>query len=140
MNLGKRQEIFMRLLPRLIDKAHELNFEIRGGSLFRDPRLHGHKGFPDIMTWLEANYPVAYEAAKAAGYSAYGSRTSLHKDKCAIDLNLRNTRTSRGPSGMVWSTEGHRELGEWWEQQHELCRWGGHFQDGNHYEFTPPKE
>lgn len=31
----------MRLLPRLIDKAHELGFEIRGGDLFRDPRLHG---------------------------------------------------------------------------------------------------
>lgn len=31
------------------------------------------------------------------------------------------------------STEDHRALGEWWEQQHELCRWGGRFSDGNHY-------
>lgn len=30
MTLGDKQELFMRLLPRLIDKAHELGFEIRG--------------------------------------------------------------------------------------------------------------
>ena len=31
MKLGEKQELFMRLLPRLIYKAHELGFEIRGG-------------------------------------------------------------------------------------------------------------
>ena len=31
MKLGEKQELFMRLLPRLIDKAHEL-----GGGV-RDP-------------------------------------------------------------------------------------------------------
>lgn len=41
MKLGEKQELFMCLLPRLIDKAHELGFEIRGGDLFRDPRVHG---------------------------------------------------------------------------------------------------
>lgn len=44
MKLGEKQELFMRLLPRLIDKAHELGFEIRGGDLFRDPRVHGQMG------------------------------------------------------------------------------------------------
>ena len=29
----RKQELFMRLLPRLIDKAHELGFEIRGGVI-----------------------------------------------------------------------------------------------------------
>jgi len=33
------------------------------------------------------------------------------------------------------STEDHRPFGEWWEQLHELCRWGGRFRDGNHYSF-----
>lgn len=41
MRLGAKQELFMRLLPALICKAHELGFEIRGGDLFRDPRVHG---------------------------------------------------------------------------------------------------
>jgi hypothetical protein len=108
MRLGDRQELFMRLLPRLIDKAHELGFEIRGGDLFRDPRAHGEFGDDD---------------------GPYGKSNSNHKLKCAIDLNLRHPQ-----HGMVWSTEGHRELGEWWNEQHELCRWGGAFNDGNHYE------
>ena len=119
----------MRLLPRLIDKAHELGFEIRGGSLLRDERLHGKKGFPDIMTWLETNHPEVAAEAETAGYKAYGSRVSLHKDKCAIDLNLRFA-----DGDMVYRTDDHAQLGQWWEEQHAMCRWGGRFNDGNHYE------
>ncbi len=105
MSLGKKQELFMRLLPRLIDKAHELGFEIRGGDLFRSPRVFGYVG-------------------ESKGY---GHKRSGHKLKLAIDLNLFK-------DGKYMSeTEDHRELGEWWEQQHELCRWGGRFNDGNHY-------
>ena len=55
---------------------------------------------------------------------------SLHVSKLAIDLNLfRDGRYLR-------STESHRPLGEWWEKQHDLCRWGGWFGDGNHYSLT----
>ena len=106
MKLGEKQELFMRMLPRLIDKAHDLGFEIRGGDLFRDPRVHGELG-------------------EKLGY---GHKNSNHKNKLAIDINLRVR-----DGGMVTSTEGHRVLGEWWEKQHELCRWGGRFADGNHY-------
>ena len=130
LKLGARQEAFSRLIPKLYAKAFELGFEIRTGSAFRDPRLHGHKGYPDLMTWLDLEYPEIAKLAIESGYRAYGSRVSLHKDKCAIDLNLRDP-----DKGMVYSTEGHRELGEWWEQQHPMCRWGGRFNDGNHYEF-----
>ncbi len=106
MKLGKKQELFMRLLPRLIDKAHELGFEIRGGDLFRDPRVHG-------------------EVGKKIGY---GKANSNHKLKCAIDLNLFKD------GEFMAKTSDHTELGEWWEAQHELCRWGGRYKDGNHYE------
>lgn len=83
MTLGKTQELFMRLLPRLIDKAHELGFEIRGGDLFRDPRVHG-------------------EAGKKKGY---GNRFSSHKLKLAIDLNLFKDGT------YMTRTQDHEELG-----------------------------
>lgn len=110
MKLGQKQELFMRLLPRLIDKAHELGFEIRGGDLYRDERVHGKYGEK----------------------KGYGRDKSNHKLKLAIDLNLFSPRcTSRG--NFCDKTEDHRPLGEWWEQQHELCRWGGRFNDGNHY-------
>ena len=105
MKLGEKQELFMQLLPRLIDKAHELGYEIRGGDLFRDPRVHGAMG-------------------EKVGYSA---TNSCHKLKLAIDLNLFKD------GQFLASTEDHRTLGEWWEVQHELCFWGGRIQDGNHY-------
>jgi hypothetical protein len=111
MKLGKKQELFMRLLPRLIDKAHSLDFEIRGGDLFRDPRAFGKLGH--YMSNLIGR--------------VYGHRYSGHKLKLAIDLNLFKNGEFKT------STEDHRELGEWWETQHELCSWGGHFNDGNHY-------
>ena len=130
MTLGERQELFMRLLPSLINKAHALGFEIRGGDLFRDPRLHGEFGRRNLFRYLQTILPDSLlMLVMAKKYKGYGSKTSEHKNKCAIDLNLRVQ-----DGGMVWSTEDHRELGEWWEMQHPYCRWGGRYKDGNHYE------
>jgi hypothetical protein len=115
MSLGKKQELFMRLLPRLIDKAHELGFEVRGGDLFRNPEAFGEHGTNDLKNGEKA---------------PYGHKNSCHKLKLAIDLNLfKNGK-------FMQSTEDHKELGEWWEKQHEDCRWGGRFNDGNHYSIT----
>lgn len=111
MTLGEKQRLFMRLLPRLIDRAHELGFELTGGDLFRDPRVHGAIGEK----------------------KAYGHPKSAHKHKLAIDLNLFKDADSDGDLDYLEKTEFHRPLGEWWEQQHDLCRWGGRFDDGNHY-------
>ena len=105
MRLGKKQELFMRLLPRLIDKAHELGFEIRGGDLFRDPKVHGEFGYK----------------------KGYGHRRSCHKLKLAIDLYLLLQ------GRFLRKTTEYKQLGEWWEKQHPLCRWGGRFNDGNHF-------
>jgi len=107
MNLGKKQELFSRLKVLLYLKAFDLGYDIRGGDSFRDPRVHGEFG-------------------EKAGY---GHRNSCHKLKLAEDLNLFKD------GAFLQETEDHRELGEWWEKQNELCRWGGRFSrpDGNHY-------
>lgn len=105
MTLGEQQELFMTLVPRLIDKAHALGFKVRGGDLFRDPRVHGVLGVQ----------------------GGYGHPRSAHKQKLAIDLNLFRD------GKFVDTTEGHRELGTYWETLNPLCRWGGRFNDGNHY-------
>lgn len=109
MTLGEKQRLFAKLVPRLIDKAHELSFEVTLGDAFRDPRLHGAIGVK----------------------LGYGHPKSGHKHKLAIDLNL-----FRGGVYLA-ATEDHRPLGEWWEKQHEFARWGGRFStpDGNHYSF-----
>lgn len=107
LTVGQKQELFMRLMPRLVDFVHSLGFEIRGGDLFRDPRVHGALGVK----------------------MGYGHPKSAHKLKIAIDLNLFKN------GAFVEDTEAHRPIGTWWKAQHELCRWGGDFSkpDGNHY-------
>ena len=108
MTLGEKQRLFARYIPRLIDKAHELGFEVTLGDAYRDPRSHGELG----------------------RVIAYGNAFSCHKSRLALDLNLFRD------GHYLSSTEDHRPLGEWWEQQHELACWGGRFNDGNHYSFT----
>lgn len=107
MSLRQLQSDFARLVPRLIDKAFELGYEVTLGDAYRDPRLHGNMG-----TRL-----------------GYGHPRSAHKIRLALDLNLFKD------GEFLEGSEAHKELGEWWEQQHPLARWGGRFNDGNHYSF-----
>ena len=78
-------------------------------------------------------YRTGYELTLSDAYRSsheakrLGFENSNHTRRLAIDLNLfRDGRYLR-------KTADHQALGEWWEQQHELCRWGGRFGDGNHY-------
>lgn len=102
------QSEFAALVPRLIDKAIALGYSVTLGDAYRDLRVHGALGVK----------------------LGYGHRNSGHKNRLAIDLNLFDE------DGVFLSdTEAHKELGEWWEKQHPLARWGGRFADGNHYSF-----
>jgi len=107
MTLREKQSKFARLVPRLIDKAFSLGYEVTLGDAYRDSRLHGLMGVK----------------------KGYGFSRSCHKIKLAIDINLFKDGV------YLDGTEAHRTLGEWWEQQDPLCRWGGRFKDGNHYSF-----
>lgn len=105
MTIREKQTRFAKLVPRLIDKAFALGYEVTIGDAFRDPRVHGEMGVK----------------------KGYGHYKSCHKLKLAIDLNLYK-------DGVYLSkTSDHKKLGEWWESQDPLCRWGGRFEDGNHY-------
>ncbi len=85
--LGQKQRRFARMVAELLDKAHELGYEVTFGDAYRDPRVHGEFG------------------AK----TSYSASRSLHKLRLAIDLNLfRNGR-------YLSASEDHRPLGEWWE-------------------------
>lgn len=107
LTLRQKQSIFAKLLPRLIDKAYELGFEVTLGETYRSPE----------------------EAARLASIGK-GIKTSLHTLKLAIDLNLfKNGK-------FLVDGESHRKIGEWWEKQSTNeyeCAWGGRFKDGNHY-------
>lgn len=107
MTLRQRQSAFMLLIARLILKADEMGYEMTGGELYRSPE----------------------EAARLAK-AGKGIAKSLHTQRLAIDLNLFKD------GKYLSSTEAHRPLGEWWEQQtsHGVTpAWGGRFKDGGHY-------
>lgn len=108
MTLGEKQRLFARMVPRLIDHAHQLGYEVTLGDAYRDPRSHGEMGVKGV----------------------YGAANSCHKLRLAVDLNLFRNGVFQT------TTEAHQPLGEWWESQHPDCRWGGRFQDGNHYSVT----
>ena len=106
--LGQKQRRFAKMVPRLIDKAHELGYEVTLGDAFRDPRAFGALGVK----------------------MSYGAVFSCHKVRLAIDLNLYRD------GAYLTSTEDHRKLGEWWESLAPDHCWGGRFEDGNHYSIT----
>lgn len=119
MKLGERQRLLTRLLPRLIDKAYELGYELTMGDGYRDPRLFGMLGEQGIVI--------------DGKRIAYGSKNSGHKIRLAVDLNLFRD------GKYLAASEDHKPLGEFWESLHAECRWGGRYNDGNHYEIKPPR-
>ena len=104
--LGQKQRVFAFLVSSLIVKVYEFGYECTLGEAYRTP-----------------------EQAALNEKEGKGISNSLHTQRLAIDLNLFK-------DGVFLSgTEDHRQLGEWWEAKHELCRWGGKWGDGNHYSF-----
>lgn len=107
MTLRQKQSLFVQLAARLIAHIYEQGYELTFGEAYRSPE----------------------EAARLAK-AGKGIVQSLHTQKLALDINLFKAGV------YLSSTEAHRQFGEWWERQHELCRWGGRFNDGNHYSLT----
>lgn len=105
MTRGEKQRLFARLLPGLLNQAHAMGYEVTIGDAFRAPAVFGRLG-------------------ESKGY---GCPRSAHKNRMAIDLNLFKD------GKYLTETADHQPLGEWWESLHPLCRWGGRFNDGNHY-------
>jgi hypothetical protein len=95
-SLHEQQIAFANRVPQLINKAFELGYSVSLGDAYRDARC------------------------------TYGSSTSKHASRLAIDLNLFK--------GDVYlnKTSDHKKLGVWWESIGGV--WGGRFGDGNHYE------
>jgi hypothetical protein len=108
MTLGEQQRIFTKNIMLLIQFAYNSGYELSFGDAFRDARVHGEYGVK-------------------RGYSA---ANSFHKLRLAVDLNLFKDGVYQV------HTRYHKPLGDFWESLHELNRWGGRFNDGNHYEMV----
>lgn len=107
MTLGQKQRLFAKLVPRLINYIYEQGYEVSFGEAYRSPE----------------------EAIRMARLGL-GIRDSLHTQRLAVDLNLFKD------NHYLTRTEHHAPFGAFWESLHPLCRWGGRFNDGNHYSLT----
>jgi len=109
MTLLEKQQVFASLLPRLINKARELGYEVTIGEAYR----------PQAMADLDAK-------------EGKGIKCSLHGERLAIDLNLFKD------GEYLTDTRAYQALGMYWESlshsEYET-RWGGFFAkpDGDHF-------
>jgi hypothetical protein len=106
MTLQESQFKFMRMLPRLLDQAHLMGYELTAGEAFR-----------------------SREEALRLSRVGKGILQSLHTSRLAIDLNL-----FKNGEYLILSSD-HTALGEWWEKLGGAWggRFVGKSQDGNHY-------
>lgn len=108
MGLRDEQMAFTADVILLLQKAHELGYEVTLGEVLRPiemQRLYFQQGKSKTMN-------------------------SQHLKKLAIDLNLFF-------SGKLCTAEQIRPLGTYWESLNSLNRWGGNFKtlvDGPHFE------
>jgi len=105
--LLRRQMLFSRLVVRLIDRAHQLGFDVTLGETYRPA-----------------------ETVELYAWQGRGTRGSLHPLRLAIDLHLFRNGV------FLTRSEDHEPLGHYWKTLHMDARWGGDFRpkvDGNHY-------
>ena len=106
MKTSEHQQLFVRHIVLLIQYAHIKGYEITFGDFYRSPSVHGEYGVK----------------------KSYSAGKSEHKRRLAADLNLFKD------GKYLTTTEDHKVLGEFWESLDPLNRWGGNWDDGNHYE------
>ena len=109
MSLRKLQTLHLRMIGILVDFAHLVpGRALTCGDAYRDPRAYGKTG--------------------EHGCAGYGYSGSNHKLRLAHDFNL----FVKGE--YMTSSEDFRELGRFWEAMDKRNRWGGRYDDGNHFE------
>jgi hypothetical protein len=105
MKLSEKQAIFTLNTAKLILWADAQGYKLTYGEAFRTPEM------------------AAIYAAKGIGI-----KDSQHCKRLAVDFNLFINGIYRTDS------ESYARLGTAWEALHPDNRWGGRFQDGNHFE------
>lgn len=106
MSLRETQSKFALMVTKLIQHMYREGYEVTLGDAYRDPQVHGEVGEK----------------------KSYSSAYSNHKRRLAIDLNLFKEGV------YLASSQEHERFGKYWESLDEDNRWGGRFDDGNHYE------
>jgi len=109
MSLSGNQQRFTECVGLLIAQAYRLGYALTFGDAYRDPRAYGDHGVK----------------------KSYAAAESVHKLRLAVDLNL----FVEGDYITSGDHIAYQQLGEFWEGLDPAARWGGRFDDANHFSF-----
>lgn len=106
MTLSEHQRKFAQLVGKLIDWAYANGYELTFGEAWRSD-----------------------EEAKIQADKGAGIVNSLHRLRCAVDLNVFKD------GAFQTDIEAYRPLGEYWKTLDPDCAWGGDFSrpDSDHF-------
>ncbi len=99
----------------------------------REARCTFSRLIVDLLHWAtEQGYIYAFD--EVMQHQGMGHmHGSLHYSGCAVDILLYDTY-----GNYLTKTEAYTPLGEKWEGLDKDCKWGGRFEDGGHFSFSPP--
>lgn len=112
LTLRQKQSLFARCLGELLQYATHRSYELTLGEAHVDT-------------------PRKTRAGRTVDDGVHMTN-SLHYSRLAVDVNL----FIDGKYISDGQHEAWTELGTLWEQLHHLCRWGGRFNDANHFSVT----
>lgn len=129
MTLHEAQVIFIKNVQLLISKIFADGYECTFGETYRTYLQAWANSLPKDSAIL-AMTPDLKEIAFPNKVGGSGILKSQHRNRLAIDLNLFK-------DGAYLSTsKAHKPFGDYWESLHPMNRWGGHWDDGGHYEMN----
>jgi len=130
-SLREKQSRFARALPRLLDYAHSLGYDVTLGECYRSDEQAeinaiGFDGRKQVAQLVRTAFPLL--AAKIENNRGNGIRNSVHMLRLAIDLQLFDLAGK-----WVQDVYPYSLLGEFWESLDKDHRWGGRFKDAPHF-------
>lgn len=109
MKLSDKQQQFTKAIGQLIAYAYSKGYGLTVGDAYRDYRAHGQMGEK----------------------KSYAAANSVHKVRLAMDFNLFvNGEWISNGDHPAW-----KDLGQYWGTLHGEARWGGEWNDANHFSF-----
>jgi len=99
---------------------------------YREKRVLFTQYIHQLLKFIDEETPfeAAISWSKRCNDCPVGIKNSLHKLSLAVDIDLYMNGI------YLTKTISHIIPGTYWEKLHPDCRWGGRFNDGNHYSFA----
>lgn len=136
MNLREARCLFSANICKLIQKINASGYEAAFGEVLRSDEQAAinalkEDGRAHLAQKLE-EFPEFHTLAIAVSNNGKGNGIllSVHRLGLAVDLILYKDG--------VWCQDAkdYEQFGKWWEESHQLARWGGRFQDPAHFSFV----